>query len=639
VPDRALILGTAGHIDHGKTALVRALTGVDTDRLPQEKERGITIDIGFAALDLDGTRLGIVDVPGHERFIRNMLAGASGIDVAMLVIAADDSVMPQTREHLAILRLLGVRHGLVALTKTDLAEDSWLDLVEEDIATLVRGTFLAGAPIVRTSATTGAGIDELRAALVAVSAAVTRETEQDAFRLAVDRSFVQSGVGTVVTGTVSAGRLEAGATVELLPAGDAVRVRGLQVHGRAVDAVTRGQRAAVNLMGVHHSAVRRGHEIAAPGALRPTRLLTAHVEVLPESPWPLRHRHRLRLHLGTQEVMARLDLLEGTAVEPGAETLAQLTLAEPGVAVAGQPFVLRSESPLLTVGGGRVLQPCPRRIARRDAAARERLAALRSDDATTRADAALYFLGAREWSGLDLARDAGVPSGRVDGLIAAAEDAGTLETIPAPAGRVVRIHRDVRHDLETRIVDAARALHERAPLESVIPRARLRQAFRRREDETVLGLVIDGLIAAGRLTGDEGGVALAEFEPALTAGQRSLQDEIVTRYRDAGFSPPLFGDLERPARTTDAELRTILDLAVRGGHLVHLGGGFFLHRDTEEELRRRLTERLRASPGLTMSEIRDVLGTSRKYALPMCEYLDRIGVTRRKDDLRVLAQS
>ncbi|UCD75057.1 MAG: selenocysteine-specific translation elongation factor, partial [Phycisphaerales bacterium] len=296
---RQLILGTAGHIDHGKTALIKALTGTDTDRLPQEKERGITIDIGFAFLDVGDYRLGIVDVPGHERFIRNMLAGAAGIDVAMLVIAADDSVMPQTREHLAILQLLQIRHGLVALTKTDLADPDWVDLVEEDVRGVVAGTFLENAPIVRTSAVAGDGMEELKTALAEVCAKVPTDETGDIFRLAVDRSFVVSGLGTIITGTVWSGAAKVGEDVEWLPAGKKLRIRGLQTHGKDTDTIVRGQRAAVNLQGVHHTEIRRGHELATPGHLKPSRRITVRLTALAESPWPIAHRSRLRLHIGT----------------------------------------------------------------------------------------------------------------------------------------------------------------------------------------------------------------------------------------------------------------------------------------------------------------------------------------------------
>ena len=313
---RDLVLGTAGHIDHGKTALVRALTGVDTDRLPAEKQRGITIDLGFAAMSVAGRRLAIIDVPGHERFIRNMLAGATGLDLAMLVVAADDSVMPQTREHLEILRLLGLSGGLVVLTKCDLAEPSWIDLVEDDVRALTRGTFLEGAPIVRTSVVSGRGLDEVRSTLELLCGTIRPAQDTGVYRMAIDRSFTVAGHGTVVTGTVASGRVAVGDELEWQPAGRLVRVRGLHQHERSVETVGRGGRAAINLVGVHHDEVIRGHELAAPGYLEPAQIMTVEVAGSDETTQSLRHRGRYKLHLGTAEVSVVLSLLESTRRKP-----------------------------------------------------------------------------------------------------------------------------------------------------------------------------------------------------------------------------------------------------------------------------------------------------------------------------------
>ena len=324
------VLGTAGHIDHGKTALVRALTGVDTDRLPAEKQRGITIDLGFASLELGEHQLALIDVPGHERFIRNMLAGASGLDLAMLVVAADDSVMPQTREHMQILSLLGLSTGVVALTKCDLVDPSWLDLVEEEIRALIRGTFLEGAAIVRTSAVTGEGLTELKTALEAACFAVRPAYDPGLFRMAIDRSFTVAGHGTVVTGTVASGSVAVGDELQWQPDGRTVRIRGLHRHDQPVEQIGRGSRAAVNLVGVHHSEIVRGHELAAPGYLEATRALTVDLVTSSDAGRPLKHRERYKLHIGTAEVSAVLSLLERTEPPAGKPRLAQLLLARAG---------------------------------------------------------------------------------------------------------------------------------------------------------------------------------------------------------------------------------------------------------------------------------------------------------------------
>ncbi len=634
MPPRTLILGTAGHIDHGKTALVHALTGIDTDRLPQEKERGITIDIGFAHLELENAYLGIVDVPGHERFIRNMLAGAAGIDLALLVVAADDSVMPQTREHLAILELLGVPRGVIALTKCDLVEPDWLGIVEEDVRDLVRGTLLADAAIVRTSATTGAGIDDLKEALAAACGQAAEAETDVPFRLAVDRSFVQRGVGTVVTGTVYSGAIAKGDTVDWLPAGRLVRVRGLQSHGRVVERVSRGQRAAVNLSDVHHTEIVRGHEIAAPGYLVPSRVLTVRLRVLPESPWPVRHRARLRLHAGTQEVMVRVGLLAGTTIEPGAVADAQLFADGPAVTVAGQPFVVRAESPLVTLGGGHVLQPVARRIGRRDATAREHVARLGDRDPLARVAAALRLNRAGAFTELEAMRLTGLGREAVARALSELAADGTMVTLEA--GRTIRLHRDELAAIESRVLAVLGRLHEAAPLEPVVSRSRVAAAFARRDEPALIDAVIDRLVAAGRVRGDDRGIARADFAPRLSESQTRLRAGVVESFRAAGFSPPDLAGLSAETGADEGELRAILDLVTHAGELVHLGGGLYVHAETERELRRRLVGGLGAEGGMTMSAIRDILGTSRKYALPMCEYLDRIGLTKRVDDRRVL---
>src|SRR5437660_2400641 len=321
---RDLILGTAGHIDHGKTSLQKALTGIDCDRLPEEKRRGITIDIGFATLDLGDYRLGIVDVPGHERFIKNMLAGATGIDLAVLVVAADDSVMPQTREHLEILQLLGLRHGVISLTKADLVDETTREVVELEIRELVHGTFLENAPLIPTSAHTGQGIEELKEAIREACEKVEERTGRQWFRLAIDRSFVVQGHGTVVTGSVTSGGVRVGDELEWQPRGERVRVRSLQNHDRPVEEVHRGQRAALNLAGVHHEDVIRGQEVATPGYLVPSRVVTVRLHSLPDAKRPIKHRSPVRFHLGTAEIMGTVSLLDCDAVEPGQWGLAQI---------------------------------------------------------------------------------------------------------------------------------------------------------------------------------------------------------------------------------------------------------------------------------------------------------------------------
>src|SRR5262245_25792096 len=437
---RDLILGTAGHIDHGKTSLVKALTGIDCDRLPEEKARGITIDIGFATLDLGDYRLGIVDVPGHERFIKNMLAGATGIDLAVLVVAADDSVMPQTREHLEILRLLGLRHGVIALTKCDLVDETTREVVELEVRDLVQGSFLEQAPLVRTSAHTGEGIDELKAAIAGACRQVEERGGAGWFRVAIDRSFIVQGHGTVVTGSVTGGSLKVGDEVEWQPRGERVRVRSLQNHDRPVEEVHRGMRAAINLAGVHHEDVVRGQELATPGYLVPSRVLTVRLHCLADARRPIKHRTPVRFHLGTSEVMGLVSLLDCDAVQPGGWGLAQVFLEEPATATWGQPFVVRGSSATQTLGGGQVLQPVAKKVRRRHLEILERIEKLWTGDPEQRALTVAWFGGFSGFTLADLVRGANLGPDQAEEIANRLKAAGSLVEVDISPARRLLLH-------------------------------------------------------------------------------------------------------------------------------------------------------------------------------------------------------
>lgn len=637
MPRQEFILGTAGHIDHGKTALIRTMTGIDTDRLEEEKKRGISIDIGFAHMGVGPYRLGIVDVPGHERFIKNMLAGASGIDLVMLIVAADDSVMPQTREHLAILKLLRVPTGLIVITKTDLVKEDWLDLVEQDVRDLVAGTFLEDAPIVRASAITGDGVEQVKHAIEQVCQTIQPDDGRKPFRLAIDRSFVLQGLGTVVTGTVSSGTVAVDDELQWLPPDKKVRVRRIQTHGREVESIGRGQRAALNLANVHHTEIARGHTLAAPKFLASSRLLTVQLSVLPDSPWPIKHRTRLRLYLGTQETMVHVRLLKGTLLQGGESCLAQLECTEPVAAVFRQPFVLRSESPLRTIGGGNIVQPTAKRIARQDDAAKRRLADLLHGDELTRASTAAYFNRAKPFAELDLARDAGLNLDHAHVALQKLRSDATVLTLQAGQRSAVHLHKDYFSELRILVVEALRQLHLASPLESAVARTSVLRRLNYLEANLVHGL-IDHLIKQGKLVGSERDVGLAEFKPTLSEAQQQLLQRAVEAYHKAAFSPPEPAELAVSLGVAPDELQPLIDLAVAQGHLAHLGGGLFIHHDRELELRDRITKSLANGP-MTMAQIKEMLSTTRKFAVPLCEYLDRIGLTRRDGDLRVLTAS
>jgi selenocysteine-specific elongation factor len=634
--ERDLVLGTAGHIDHGKTALVRALTGVDTDRLPAEKQRGITIDIGFASLALKSCRLALIDVPGHERFIRNMLAGASGLDLAMLIVAADDSVMPQTREHLEILRLLGLSGGLIVLTKADLAEPSWISLVEDEIRELVRGTFLEGASIVRTSATTGQGIDDLKQELERLCEQVTVRQDSGLFRMAIDRSFTVAGHGTVVTGTVASGSVAVGDDLEWQPAGKLVRVRGLHRHDQSAQRISRGSRAAINLAGVHHGEIHRGQELAAPGYLEATRVLSVEMIGADLAPRPVRHRGRYHVHLGTADVSATLALLEGNELPPGGRQLAQIFLAEPVVAVYGQPFVLREESPPATLGGGRVLQPQARRLRRRDHLAISRLSRLRSDDPIERLAAVLSFLGLRPWTERGLCALSGIAVDRISPALDELTASGSLVDVPIGPRRSARILAEFVGDLEDRVLRALGRLHAARPRLSATPRTHLAAELPDLGSDALIAGIVDRLKEQGKVSAEARTVAIKGYEPRLSQGERKLKTDLAEAVRNGGMSPPDASDLAANAGSRSAVVPDLLALLRDEQKLVEISPSLYLDFDVEAELRRKVTDRLANGSTMTMADLRDLLGTTRKYAVPIGEYLDRIGLTKREGDLRRL---
>ncbi len=635
---RDLILGTAGHIDHGKTSLVKALTGIDCDRLPEEKARGITIDIGFAHLDLPPFHIGVVDVPGHERFIKNMLAGASGVDLALLVVAADDSVMPKTREHLEILRLLGLRLGVIALTKTDLVDADTREVAELEIRELVQGTFLENAPIIATSAQTGAGVPELKTAIAAACQKVEQRDGREWFRLAIDRAFVVQGHGAVVTGSVTSGSLRVGDEVEWQPRGERVRVRSLQNHEHSVEEVRKGQRAAINLAGVRHEEVKRGQEIATPGYLVPSRVMTVRLHCLADARRPIKHRLPVRFHLGTAEVMGVVALLDCDGVAPGQWGLAQLFLDEPATAAWGQPFVVRESSAAHTIGGGQVLQPVARKIRRRHLEMLERIERLWTGDDAERARTTAWFGGFGGFTTADLVRGAGAGPEEAADLIAQLKEKGDLVEVATGGARRVLLHKDILTELEERVLGALAGLHAQFPLLTLHDRRKVESQLDYVGDEALVHAAVDRLLASKQLVGDLRRIARADFKPKLSAGLRKLKDKLVAAYQEARFQPPEPSSFAGAAGGNAANLKDLFEVCVAEGFLVHVAGDLYLHAEADTDMRRLVKERLsQQGGGLTVAEIRDLLGTTRKYAVPLCEYLDRVGVTRREGDLRLPA--
>ena len=627
-----VVVGTAGHIDHGKTSLVKALTGTDTDRLPEEKARGITIDLGFAFLEEpDGLTIEIVDVPGHERFIKNMLAGVGGIDVAMLVIAADEGVMPQTREHLGICSLLHIRSGLVVLTKTDLVEPDWLELVREDVAGLVRRTFLDGCPVLTVSAKTGEGIPELRAALRTLAAGVTPRGTDHLPRLPIDRVFTIKGFGTVVTGTLMAGRLRVDDRVEVFPAGVQAKVRGLQAHGRTVEQSAAGQRTAVNLQGVERVAVERGNVLGLAGTLVPSELVDGTLELLPDAPRPLKTRDRVRVHAGTSEIMARVLLLDRQELAPGEATLARLRLEGPLVALPGDRFVIRSYSPMLTIGGGTLLDIAPPRFKRKAPTLIAHLTLLREDSPEAVVEEHVRHAGG---VGVRVAPLSGrVPFGpeRLRALL------DTLQT----SGRVVAIDRDwfVHPESLARLreltLGALAQFHRAAPLRPGMSREELRGRAGA-ADERVFAHLLAALEAEGLVRTDRDKVRLASHEVRLSPEQQKAADRLEQEYLTAEAAPPSPEEALARAGQSGDEEHELFQVLIEARKLVRVKESLYFHARALEAIQDKLVTMLRERKEIGPGDIKDLLGISRKYAIPLLEFFDARRVTARVGERRVL---
>ncbi len=631
-----LILGTAGHIDHGKTSLIRALTGKDTDRLPEEKQRGITIEPGFAQLRIGAFNIGIVDVPGHERFIRQMLSGATGMDLVMLVIAADDSINQQTIEHLDILRLLHLRAGLVVITKCDLVQPEWLGLVEEEIRQFVAGTFLAEAPIVRTSAITGAGMEELKQAIERLAGNLEstdwEERRQAPFRMAIDRSFSATGHGAVLTGSVASGSARVGDTLVIEPGRQEVRVRSLQNHDLPAEAVFAGQRAAINVPGVEHPSVVRGQEIAAVGYLQPSKLLTVQLRQLRSAPRPLKDRARVRFHAGTAEILATVRGLDREHWDPGDEGLAQLFLSEPAVCTNQQPFVIRSESPVRTIGGGIVLDPTAHKLVHPQAATRGFLQDLAGPDRDRRLAASVYLQPLGAWSLQAAPRLASVydAAARVANLVAAGE---LLEIALSPSIQGI-VHPAALDELGESIERVIDRMHEGDPLKLGFLRSRIEQHFDYLPSRALFEAALARWIRQKRIDRRGELLAVSGRGPQLSKNQRKLLEELVTKLQTVGLETP--EPKQMATRGADREaILALLRIAVDHGELHEVSTDYFLHQEVLERVQAQLQNALAAS-GFTVSQMRELLGTSRKYAVPLAEYLDKIGFTRREGDLRFI---
>lgn len=638
-----VIIGTAGHVDHGKTTLIRAMTGFDTDRLKEEKDRGISIELGFAPFELpSGRRAGVVDVPGHERFIKNMLAGAGGIDLVLLVVAANESVMPQTLEHLHILNLLGIEKGVVAVTKIDMVEAEWHELVREEVREAVAGTFLADAPVVSVSGVTGQGLDELRAALDAQAERVGGKNAARDFRLPVDRVFTIRGAGTVVTGTLVAGTVRAGDAAEILPQRLTARVRQLQVHGDKVDAAEAGQRVAVNLAGVEVQDMERGNVVAVPGTLHPTQALDAKLELLtvrftPESLRPLHNRTRIRFYTGTQEIMGRVVLLDKEELAPGETAYVQFFLEEAAVVGRGDRFIIRSYSPLTTLGGGTVIEPYAKKHRRFK---EEVLAELQIKEKGTPDElleqtvrkAASPFL-----TGEDICRVLPALAGELNEITGEMAAAGRLLVLPAD-NKQLYIHPE-RYDSLCREVEATLGrYHLQQPLKLGLPQEELRKRLFAGLAPRVFAEMLNYLAADGVIAVENQKVRRPEHSITFSPAEAMVKEKLDAAYEENPYAPPAAAELAAAAKLDAALVEKVIDAMVEMGELVRLGGEVVLTRSALETAKEKAAAHIGANGSITLAEFRDLLQTSRKFALPLLEHFDETKFTRRVGDKRVLGR-
>ncbi len=638
LPRRRCIVGTAGHIDHGKSALVLALTGSDPDRLPEERKRGMTIELGFAHLVLpsesgDPIHVGIVDVPGHERFVRTMVAGATGLDLGLLVVAADDGVMPQTREHVEILDLLGVESGLIAISKADLVHSDQMDAVLEEIAELVAGSCLRDWPVIATSAKSGEGLDELRSTLAELISDLPSPESSSVFRMAIDRVFAVRGRGTVVTGSVLSGRARVGEALDLQPPGLGCKVRELQSYGVSAEDVAAGQRAALNLTGIDRERIERGMELSTSGYLMPTRYLDARVRILPRQDKAFPTHRRIRMEIGTTEVMATLVVVGGSQIQPGSDALAQLRLARPIVASFGQRFIIRDENACATLGGGRVVRPVSRRFRPHQRGEEEALEQRESPDAFVRYNEAIRQAGFETWTPMRVACEIGVPPDAVAALSDRLRGSDQLIRVGGSD-----VHARTVEAVEQRTLAYLRRHHADHPTEPGVLRDRLVGWIKKRSAAGWGSVILKRLLKDSRATQSGPYIADAGFRPALSPEDAALAEKLIAEIAAAQFDVPVMPKLKTVAALSRPRAKMLDDLAKCEPRLVSVGPQHFLTTEAMDRFTRTIRE-LAARGPFKLADVRDALDLSRRVVQPLLEHLDRVGVTKRVGDERVLLEA
>lgn len=631
-----IIIGTAGHIDHGKTTLIRAITGRNTDRLKEEQERGISIELGFTYFDLpSGQRAGIIDVPGHEKFIKSMLAGVIGIDIVLLVVAADEGIMPQTMEHLAILDLLGIKKGFVVLTKSDLVEEEWMELVEEEIREEIKNTFLENSPIVQVSSTTGKGIKEITELVDKYSSDLDEKDYKDMPRLPVDRVFSISGFGTIVTGTLLSGQLKVGEEVQIYPGDKKGRIRSLQVHDNDVEVAFGGQRVAVNLAGTKKEDIHRGSMIAPLDSMNETMMLDAKIKLLKSLDREIPNRTRLKLYLGTKEVLCRLVLLDREVLRPGEEAYAQLRLEEEVVAKRGDKFILRFYSPMFTIGGGEVLEPNPDKRKRFDENTLKELEIKEYGDTKDIVekiieDKSSHFPSIRELSSSSSMLEENLKL-ETEGLV---KDGKVL--IYPLTKELYPIHINYFNHIKTKIVEELRSYHEKYPLRIGMSKEEIRSKYLKNAKAKVAEMLIDDLIDGGHLIQVLENIKLKDFNIEYNIEQEKIKTGIINELDSSLFLPPKKEELIESLQVNKMDFEEVFNSLLNNSEIIRINDDLFILNKTLELAIDKIKEFIKINETISIAEGRDLLNTNRRVALGILEYLDGIKITKRDGEKRTL---
>jgi selenocysteine-specific elongation factor len=632
---KQIVLGTAGHIDHGKTALIKALTGIDTDRLKEEKERGITIELGFASLVLpSGLRMGIVDVPGHEKFVKHMVAGAWGIDLVALVVAADEGIMPQTGEHLDICRLLAVKKGLVVVSKIDLADPELVQLVGEEVRELVKGTFLEGAPIVNVSSLTGEGIPQLLTTLDRLANEVPGRTSEGLFRLPIDRVFVMKGFGTVVTGTLVSGSISVGNTVQILPLLREGKVRGIQVHNEIVEMARAGQRTAVNLQGIEKSRINRGDVLVLPQTITPTYMVDAYLEYLPTSPRPLRNRIKQRFHIGTSSRLATIVLLDREELAPGEKGFVQLRFEKPLVALPQDRFVIRGSSAIQTLGGGVIIDSHP---AKHKRLARDVLAGLmilREGEEEEIVIQQLASSGGRGMTLRELGERVNIPPSRLSKLLKGLMSRAKIVTIDGDEGRF--IHHVGYEQLKKKTLSYILEFHEKHPLRLGPSKEEVKSKLPKTVEAKLFHRMLKELMDSNEVLIEKDKLRLPTHRVSLRDDQKRLKNMVEGFFEKGGLQSPSPKELASKLSTDESEVRNVIRLLMEEGAIIKAKEDIYFHKEAVEKLKGELIQFLRAHHEITTAQFKEITKVSRKYTIPLIEYFDNSKITIRVGEKRLL---